>query len=177
MLPVRRVSRGRRERDRRKLGVSHGTFYNYYQNKRDLLDALMVREFSAMEPALSRSVARLDARRDIEHALAQGFRNALEAVAARLPALIFVCTEAAGVDPEALQSIIQFFRFASVRSEQSVFSMIGADRINPAMDTEFLGRPSYRCWSVPSRWSSMTTGAPTVSTSTHKPSRSFCSMV
>lgn len=123
-----------------KLGVSHGTFYNYYQNKRDLLDALMVREFSAMEPALSRSVARLDARRDIEHALAQGFRNALEAVADRLPALIFVCTEAAGVDPEALQSIIQFFRFASVRSEQSVFSMIGADRINPAMDTEFLGQ-------------------------------------
>ncbi|MGL5441127.1 MAG: TetR/AcrR family transcriptional regulator, partial [[Mycobacterium] stephanolepidis] len=91
-------------------------------------------------PVLSRPVGRLDARQDIEHALAQGFRNALEAVAGRLPALIFVCTEAAGVDPEALQSIIQFFRFASVRSEQSVYSMIGADRINPSIDTEFLGQ-------------------------------------
>ncbi|MBB4852787.1 AcrR family transcriptional regulator [Mycobacteroides chelonae] len=123
-----------------RLGVSHGTFYNYYQNKRDLLDALMVREFSAMEPVLSRPVGRLDARQAIEHALAHGFRNALEAVAARLPALIFVCTEAAGVDPEALQSIIQFFRFASVRSEQTVYSMIGADRIDPSIDTEFLGQ-------------------------------------
>ncbi|MBF9318835.1 TetR/AcrR family transcriptional regulator [Mycobacteroides chelonae] len=123
-----------------RLGVSHGTFYNYYQNKRDLLDALMVREFSAMEPVLSRPVGRLDARQDIENALVQGFTNALEAVAERLPALIFVCTEAAGVDPEALQSIIQFFRFASVRSEQSVYSMIGADRINPSIDTEFLGQ-------------------------------------
>ncbi|SKW38820.1 Putative transcriptional regulator, TetR family [Mycobacteroides abscessus subsp. massiliense] len=84
----------------------------------------MVREFSAMEPVLSRPIGRLDARQDIENALAQGFTNALEAVAERLPALIFVCTEAAGVDPEALQSIIQFFRFASVRSEQSVYSMI-----------------------------------------------------
>ncbi|ORB58674.1 TetR family transcriptional regulator [Mycobacteroides saopaulense] len=123
-----------------RLGVSHGTFYNYYQNKRDLLDALMVREFSAMEPVLSRPVGRLDAPQAIEHALAQGFQNALEAVAARLPALIFVCTEAAGVDPEALQSIIQFFRFASVRSEQTVYSMIGADRIDPSIDTEFLGQ-------------------------------------
>ncbi|WP_078290367.1 TetR/AcrR family transcriptional regulator [Mycobacterium sp. D16R24] len=123
-----------------RLGVSHGTFYNYYQNKRDLLDALMVREFSAMEPVLSRPVGRLDARQDIEHALAQGFSKALETVAGRLPALIFVCTEAAGVDPEALQSIIQFFRFASVRSEQSVYSMLGADRINPSIDTEFLGQ-------------------------------------
>jgi AcrR family transcriptional regulator len=123
-----------------RLGVSHGTFYNYYQNKRDLLDALIVREFSAMEPALPRSVARLDMRLDIEYALAQGFRNALEAVAGRLPALTFVCTEAAGVDADALQSIIQFFRFASVRSEQSVYSMIGADRIDPSIDTEFLGQ-------------------------------------
>ncbi|MBA0046016.1 TetR/AcrR family transcriptional regulator [Mycobacterium sp. NPDC050853] len=123
-----------------RLGVSHGTFYNYYQNKRDLLDALIVREFSAMEPALSRSVARLDVRLDIEYALAQGFRTALEAVAGRLPALTFLCTEAAGVDAEALQSIIQFFRFASVRSEQSVYSMIGADRIDPSIDTEFLGQ-------------------------------------
>lgn len=122
------------------LGVSQGTFYNYYQNKRDLLDALIVREISSLEPAVPRAVARSEGRHDIESLLAQGFRNAMESVAARLPALIFVCTEAAGVDAEALQSIIQFFRFSSVRCEQAVHSMIGVDRLNPAIDTEFLGQ-------------------------------------
>ncbi|MUM19764.1 TetR/AcrR family transcriptional regulator [Mycobacterium sp. CBMA271] len=123
-----------------KLGVSHGTFYNYYQNKRDLLDALIVREVSSLEPALPRSVARIESFQGVESALVQGFQGALEAVAGRLPVLIFVSTEASGVDPEALQSITQFFRYAAVRCEQNVYSMIGADRINPAIDTEFLGQ-------------------------------------
>ncbi|MGH3723998.1 MAG: TetR/AcrR family transcriptional regulator [Mycobacterium sp.] len=123
-----------------RLGVSHGTFYNYYQNKRDLLDALIVREISSLESALPRPVARIESLRDIESALVQGFQGAMEAVAGRLPVLIFVCTEASGVDPEALQSITQFFRYAAVRCEQNVYSMIGADRINPSIDTEFLGQ-------------------------------------
>lgn len=123
-----------------RLGVSHGTFYNYYQNKRDLLDALIVREISSLEPALPRPVARIDGLRDIESVLARGFRNAMEDMAERLPVLIFVCTEASGVDSEALQSITQFFRFAAVRCERNVYSMIGADRINPAIDTEYLGQ-------------------------------------
>lgn len=121
------------------LGVSHGTFYNYFESKRDLLDALIVREFSSLESALPQVGTRIPNVADIESTLTQGFQRALEAVADRLPALTFVCIEAAGVDTESLNEVIQFFRYVAVRCEQYVYSMIGADRIDPEIDSEFLG--------------------------------------
>lgn len=122
------------------LGASHGAFYNYYQSKRDLLDALIIRETAVIESMLPDAGVRLESLADVETALAQGFQHAVQSLAPRLRQLTFMFVEAPGVDAETLRALQRFYQYAATRCEQNVYSVVGADRIAPAIDGEFLGQ-------------------------------------
>ncbi len=122
------------------LGVSHGTFYNYYKSKRDVLDAVIDREFALLEPALPRVGGISESADDVEQIVAHGLSRALGVAIRRAPMLVFVAAEAPGVDAAAFAGVSQLFRFAATHCEQYLNSVIGAGRLHPSVDSEFLGQ-------------------------------------
>ncbi|WP_131734197.1 TetR/AcrR family transcriptional regulator [Gordonia paraffinivorans] len=120
-------------------GVSHGTFYNYFDNKRDALAALMTREVNDI-------VAVVELHRTPAATLEE-FTDELRSLAARIleyalrrPAeLAFLTMEAPGVDDAALQEMLSYYHRMSSLSADYLQEGVDAGYLRGDIDVEVVG--------------------------------------
>ncbi|QRY63205.1 TetR/AcrR family transcriptional regulator [Gordonia sp. PDNC005] len=129
-------------------GVSHGTFYNYFENRRQMLAVLVEREFTDFFALLDGVVAELprplteDSLRD---AMTVATRGVLELVARRTDSLRFILIDVPGVDQDALDGHLELFRRMSARFEAIVTAGVEDGIVEPTLDLEYTGQAWTSC--------------------------------
>lgn len=109
-------------------GVGHGTFYNYFENKRQMLSVLIDREFTVLLDAVSHAnsleVGAIT-ERSLRRLMIAVSTRVLTRIVERLDVFTFLFTQVPGVDDRALDDFVRLY-YASARR---------ADRIlQPARD-------------------------------------------
>lgn len=124
-------------------GVSHGTFYNYFENRRQVLDVLVVREFDRyreiLRPAVPGSgsaVTEESLRRQIEALNAELIRTAM----GRVDVSAFLLLNVAGIDKEALRDYLGHFRELGRLATDILAGAAAAGLIRESIDLEFAGQ-------------------------------------
>lgn len=92
-----------------RVGVSSGTFYNYYPNKRGLLDAIMRTQVDAYAKVIGRVDRSVSSRGDFIAAFEEMIRRILARVAENPQLSSFLALIAPGVDREAYAFAMQAF--------------------------------------------------------------------
>ncbi|WP_341267781.1 TetR/AcrR family transcriptional regulator [Gordonia malaquae] len=129
-------------------GVSHGTFYNYFDNRRQMLTVLVEREFTDFFVVLDGVVADLprplttDSLRDT---MMNATRGVLELVARRTDSLRFILVDVPGVDQDALDGHIALFHRMSARFEAIVSAGVADGIVDPTLDLEYTGQAWTSC--------------------------------
>lgn len=88
-----------------RIGCSHGTFYNYFDNKRDALDALLSRELAEMVAVAELHRPRPRTREEFITGLGELVGRLLEYALERPHILTFLAMEAPGIDAAAMDTL------------------------------------------------------------------------
>lgn len=118
-------------------GVSHGTFYNYFDSKRHMLTVLVERNREAVLGRLDAVVADPPAA-TVEALQAAVFdlnRDVLQDIAERLDEFRFLALEVPGVDVEAFDTYLVLYREAASRFEAILGGARGAGLLHGSLDT------------------------------------------
>lgn len=124
-------------------GVSHGTFYNYFANKRQMLTGLFEKEFAGFYRILDEENALLPqpcTATELRATIHRVNRGALELGAERSQALAFLLLEAPGVDGDALAEILEHFREGGRRCSRLIDVAAQSGLLDPELDIEFVGQ-------------------------------------
>ncbi|GAB17234.1 putative TetR family transcriptional regulator [Gordonia effusa NBRC 100432] len=98
--------------------VSHGTFYNYFDNRRQMLSVLIQREFSSLLDVISRaSEDYSDAytEESLRKVLVELSAEIFSLVSGRVAVYTFLLMEAPGVDADALAEFVELYYEAARR--------------------------------------------------------------
>jgi AcrR family transcriptional regulator len=108
--------------------VSQGTFYNYFANKRAVLEAMMTEALAGVTAAMvdGLDVGAITTREQFAAEFGAFVRRVIAYIVARGPAMSFVALTAPGVDNEAFATALS--GFAGLSSEVSVFLAAGRTR-------------------------------------------------
>ncbi|GAB08471.1 putative TetR family transcriptional regulator [Gordonia araii NBRC 100433] len=123
--------------------VSHGTFYNYFENRRQMLDVLIDRETDGYlevlrqaEAEMTRPVTEESLRSQVALVTAELLRIAL----ARVDVAAFLLLDVAGIDAQALAGQVERYR-ESGRLATAILANAGADGlIDESVSLEFAGQ-------------------------------------
>jgi AcrR family transcriptional regulator len=113
------IARGYRDVDvadiTAQVGVSQGTFYNYYRNKRDLLETIMSDTEAKLLDAFGgeRSLAAIDSGEDYAAELDERVRRVVGYVADNGALMSFAALTAPGVDAESYAAVLRGYRSLS----------------------------------------------------------------
>lgn len=116
-------------------GVSHGTFYNYFDSKRHMLTVLVERNRQAVLGRLDRVVADPPAA-TVEALQAAVFdlnRDVLQDIAERLDEFRFLALEVPGVDVEAFDTYLVLYREAASRFEEILGGALAAGLLHESL--------------------------------------------
>lgn len=116
-------------------GVSHGTFYNYFDSKRHMLTVLVERNRQAVLGRLDRGVADPPAA-TVEALQAAVFdlnRDVLQDIAERLDEFRFLALEVPGVDVEAFDTYLVLYREAASRFEAILGGALAAGLLHESL--------------------------------------------
>lgn len=116
-------------------GVSHGTFYNYFDSKRHMLTVLVERNRQAVLGRLDRVVADPPAA-TVEALQAAVFdlnRDVLQDIAERLDEFRFLALEVPGVDVEAFDTYLVLYREAASRFEAILGGALAAGLLHESL--------------------------------------------
>ena len=120
-----------------KLGIGHGTFYRYFENKRDIVEHVVDDAVTRIVEALGADNAP-DVAADLEEYRAQAERigDALGEIVVADPRLPRMILEAPGIDPEMSAKILGFFELA--RTLNTAYMQHGVDvgYLRPDLDVE-----------------------------------------
>ncbi|GED96650.1 TetR/AcrR family transcriptional regulator [Gordonia crocea] len=123
--------------------VSHGTFYNYFENRRQMLDVLIQREMadyleilSASARDIARPVTDDSLHAEITRVSSEILRRALR----ETDDLAFILLDVAGIDDDALQGQIELFRDAGRRAQTILASAVADGVIDESVSLEFAGQ-------------------------------------
>lgn len=122
-------------------GVSHGTFYNYFENKRQMLSVLIEREISVLLDVVSEGNAQLE-----DPITASSLRSLMVAVsdriltriAERLEVFTFLLMQAPGVDAEALDEFVRMYREGARRADRILQRARDAGVVDPDIDHAYV---------------------------------------
>ena len=128
-----------------RIGCSHGTFYNYFDNKRDALDAVLARELAELT-----AIAELHRPRPRD---AAEFITAMESLVRRLvdhvnehpEALTFVMLEAPGIDEASLDLLTGSYVQLGQLCEQYFRHGVADGYLREDLDVEFAGEAMVSC--------------------------------
>lgn len=101
-------------------GVSHGTFYNYFENKRQMLSVLIDREFSELLELTSEADAHEEGpitESSLRELMVAVSTHVLARVAERLDVFSFLLMQAPGVDAEALDEFVRLYYEGARRAD------------------------------------------------------------
>jgi AcrR family transcriptional regulator len=127
------------------IGVSSGTFYNYYPNKRALLEAIMRTQFNAYAAMINPTEATTNTRKEFIAAFEHMTRRILTHIAENPPLSSFLALTAPGVDREAYVLASQAFSTFSTRFAD--FFHHGRTRgwVRDDLDIVVVGRATASC--------------------------------
>lgn len=123
-------------------GVSHGTFYNYFESKRHLLEALVDVCFSHLRAPLVAEVEQLDTVMTVaglDAAVLLSTLAVLEEVAGRIDAYRFLLLEVPGVDAESTEQFARLFRRMANDADLIIDRARASGLINEKLDQRFIG--------------------------------------
>ncbi|SED44502.1 HTH-type transcriptional repressor KstR2 (plasmid) [Tsukamurella tyrosinosolvens] len=117
-------------------GVSHGTFYNYFDSKRHMLTVLVERSREGVLGRLDAVVADPPAGtvEALQAAVFELNRDVLQDVAARLDEFRFLALEVPGVDVEAFDTYLALYREATSRFVAILSGASAAGLVHESLD-------------------------------------------
>ncbi|GAC58121.1 putative TetR family transcriptional regulator [Gordonia hirsuta DSM 44140 = NBRC 16056] len=124
-------------------GVSHGTFYNYFDNRRQLLTVLVEREFADLLAVFDDAFADLHkpcTEEGLRTSMETATRELLELVQQRPEVLSFILIDVPGVDQEGLEGQIEIFREAGRRAGEFFRQAVVDGLADPELNLEFAGQ-------------------------------------
>lgn len=117
-------------------GVSHGTFYNYFDSKRHVLSVLIERDTSILLDHLAGAVDALDAPvtvAGLREAMRQANLAVLQEIEDRLDVYRFLLIEVPGVDEDTLERYQELYRQAARRCGTVLEPAYTAGLIDPSL--------------------------------------------
>ncbi|MFW0792017.1 TetR/AcrR family transcriptional regulator [Gordonia sp. CPCC 205333] len=124
-------------------GVSHGTFYNYFDSKRHLLTVLVEREmadFFAMFDQVSASLPRPCDEQSFRASVRALNEGLLQLMVDHAEVLSFILIDVPGVDQEALDGHITMFRAAARRATEMLQAAVDDGIADPELHVDFAGQ-------------------------------------
>lgn len=128
-----------------RIGCSHGTFYNYFDNKRDALDALLSRELSELVSVAELHRPRPRSEPEFVEALGALVRRLVEYAGDRPQVLTFLAMEAPGIDEAALQTMVGSYGQLGHLCGQYIRHGIEDGYLREDIDIEFAGEAVVSC--------------------------------
>jgi AcrR family transcriptional regulator len=126
-------------------GVSHGTFYNYFHSKRDLLEAILTTTEREIAYALTGASPQVATRDQYVAEFAAKIRRTLEYVVANAKLMSFTVLTAAGVDDDAFNRALDGYE--NLSRQVAAFLSMGMDRawIRNDLDLDVAGQAVVSC--------------------------------
>lgn len=97
-------------------GVARGTFYNYFESKRSIFQAVL----EAVMADVTAAVFPIDVSRPIASQVRDETAHVVRALAALGPELRVLFADAAGIDAEGIEALNQFYDRAAARIEKAL---------------------------------------------------------
>lgn len=122
-------------------GVSHGTFYNYFDSKRQMLSVLVERHTSALVAQMRAALNRLESPVTVdllESVVHEGSLAVLTEVAEHRETYRFLLLEVPGVDAESFAQYVTLFRAAAADIRAALDRARGVGLINERLDPVFV---------------------------------------
>lgn len=122
-------------------GVSHGTFYNYFESKRHLLAALVDVCFTRLHAPIAAAVEHLHSPvtvAGLDEVVRRSSLLVLEEVAGKIDAYRFLLLEVPGVDPESVEQFTRLFRRMASDADRILERARSAGLINASLDRRFI---------------------------------------
>lgn len=123
--------------------VSHGTFYNYFDNRRQMLSVLVDREFADLLAVFDSALTELPkpcTEASLRATMEKATRESLELAHQRPDVLSFILIDVPGVDQEALDGHIEIFREAGRRASEIFRAAVDDGLADPELNLEFAGQ-------------------------------------
>lgn len=128
-------------------GVSHGTFYNYFRNKRDVLETIMSRTAQELSVTVAgaHDPSTLASRSDYVTEFTARVGRAISYVADHRALVSFTAVTAPGVDDQAYASMVASYE--NLSSEVTAFLAVGTARgwIREDVDLRTAGQAVVSC--------------------------------
>ncbi len=123
--------------------VSHGTFYNYFDNRRQMLSVLVDREFADLLAVFDSALAELPrpcTEAGLRATMEKATRESLGLAHERPDILSFILIDVPGVDKEGLDAHIEIFREAGRRAGEIFRAAVDDGLADPELNLEFAGQ-------------------------------------
>lgn len=128
-------------------GVSHGTFYNYFRSKRDVLESIQARTVQELSAAAAgdRDPATLTGRTEYVVEFADRVRRAVAYIAKNRALVSFVAIAAPGVDEQAYASVLA--AYDDLGAQVTAFLDVGRRQgwIRDSVDVRIAGQAVVSC--------------------------------
>lgn len=128
-------------------GVSHGTFYNYFRSKRDVLESIQARTVQELSAAADgdRDPATLTGRTEYVVEFADRVRRAVAYIAKNRALVSFVAIAAPGVDEQAYASVLA--AYDDLGAQVTAFLDVGRRQgwIRDSVDVRIAGQAVVSC--------------------------------
>jgi AcrR family transcriptional regulator len=128
-----------------RIGCSHGTFYNYFDNKRDALDALLSRELAELVAVAELHRPRPRTRDEFVAGLGELVGRLLEYATERPHVLTFLAMEAPGIDAAAMDTLAGSYAQLGHLCGQYIRHGIEDGYLRDGLDIEFAGEAVLSC--------------------------------
>lgn len=128
--------------------VSHGTFYNYFDNRRQMLDVLLDREFGrflAVQDAAVAKVSRPYTEESLRTDIIDVTADLIALAFDRIDVLAFILLDVPGIDAQALARQIAFFREAGQRASVLLEFAVADGLIDENVNLEFAQQAWVSC--------------------------------
>lgn len=128
-------------------GVSHGTFYNYFRNKRDLLESIQSRTVQELSAAVAgaREPSTWTSRAEYVAEFTDRARRAVTYIAKNRALVSFVAIAAPGVDEQAYESVLA--AYDELGAQATAFLEVGRGHgwIRDGIDLRVAGQAVVSC--------------------------------
>ena len=128
-----------------RIGCSHGTFYNYFDNKRDALDALLSRELAEMVAVAELHRPRPRTREEFVTGLGELVGRLLEYALERPHVLMFLAMEAPGIDSAAMETLAGSYAQLGHLCGQYIRHGIEDGYLRDGLDIDIAGEAVLSC--------------------------------
>lgn len=128
-------------------GVSHGLFYNYFTNRREILDAVIDLGLQERAPVLSPPAEPAESLEEFLEAMAESLRalHSLSLTDNKLISLIVF--DAGAIDEQLTQRAVEIFETFARTVQHQIEHGVQAGYLRPGLDTQVLGE-MFICMSL-----------------------------